>query len=165
MTDSLTDLDGAILSLLLATGDATAYAVRTAFRQSPSEFWSGSAGAIYPAIARLVARNLVRSEAVSQGKRRSQRLSLTAAGRAAVFAWSRQSDAACGAGFDPFRVRARVWPLLPEADRRALFDEMKVAITARIGSPPPEGLTADDPAYAIEMGQQRARLDWLNRQS
>tara|TARA_R110002073_G_scaffold117697_1_gene256322 strand:- start:4344 stop:4847 length:504 start_codon:yes stop_codon:yes gene_type:complete len=165
MTERLTDLEGAILSLLIKCEGVTAYGIRTAFRRSPSEFWSGSAGAIYPAIARLEARGLVIAKAANQGKRKSKDLSLSTAGRSAVVAWAGQTDAACGAGFDPFRVRANVWQGLPRGQRDAVYRDLAKAIEARLAALPPTGMSVDDPAYTIEMAQQRARLDWLKAQS
>jgi DNA-binding PadR family transcriptional regulator len=54
MTD-LTDLEGAVLADVATRGTATSYAVAQTFSQSPSEYWSGSAGAVYPLVKRLTA--------------------------------------------------------------------------------------------------------------
>src|SRR3569832_2452332 len=48
----LTELEGAILGVLRRGGAMSAYAMRQVFLVSQSDEWSGSAGAVYPAIAR-----------------------------------------------------------------------------------------------------------------
>lgn len=41
----LTEREGAALGVVLRDGPVTSYAIKELFRKSPSEFWSGSAGA------------------------------------------------------------------------------------------------------------------------
>ena len=55
-TALVTELEGAILSEIQHRGNHTAFQVRRAFQTSPSIEWSGSAGAIYPAIKHLLDR-------------------------------------------------------------------------------------------------------------
>ena len=57
----LTELEGAVLTEIALRGDDTAYKVRRAFQRSLSVQWRGSAGAVSPAIRRLVRSGLVTS--------------------------------------------------------------------------------------------------------
>jgi DNA-binding PadR family transcriptional regulator len=54
-------LEGCVLGILWERGPCTAYAARKVLRESPSPYWSGSAGAVYPLLARLEGRRLVRA--------------------------------------------------------------------------------------------------------
>ncbi|HRC58297.1 MAG TPA: PadR family transcriptional regulator, partial [Kofleriaceae bacterium] len=101
----LTDLEGAALAEIHRSGPTTSYAVAKAFANSPSEFWSGSAGAVYPLIERLRSRRLLRATRGKDGARVRTDYSLTASGRAALRAWLLDARRAAGIGFDPLRTR------------------------------------------------------------
>ena len=66
---ALTELEGAALGVVVRDGPCTSYVVKEMFRGSPSEFWSGSAGSIYPLMRRLEERGLVASKRGSTGRR------------------------------------------------------------------------------------------------
>ncbi|HZE88705.1 MAG TPA: PadR family transcriptional regulator, partial [Verrucomicrobiae bacterium] len=66
----LSELEGATLGVVWSEQPCTPYAIRRVFQTSPSPFWSGSAGAIYPLVERLETRGLVRAEATMTGRRR-----------------------------------------------------------------------------------------------
>ena len=85
--DHLTDLEGAALAEIARRGTATSYAVANAFSGSPSEFWSGSAGAVYPMIRRLTEKGYLQVHAAATGKRRKSDYSITDSGRAALEQW------------------------------------------------------------------------------
>lgn len=163
-TDTLTELEGAVLSLLDGQEGLTAYAVRSAFERSPSEFWSGSAGAIYPALKRLEGRKLISGQDQATGRRKGRAYRLTADGAEALEAWAGNVSVAAGAGFDPFRVRAKVWAKLPAADRADLYRALAKAISERIAALSEEAGGLNHPAQ-IERRQQASRLDWLDDQS
>jgi DNA-binding PadR family transcriptional regulator len=113
----LTELEGAILSEIAHRGNTTAFRVRRAFELSPSIEWSGSAGAIYPAIRRLRERGLLAGEATGD-RRATVRLSLTDEGEAAMLAWACDPERASSVGLDPFRLRVGIWTRL-SGDQRA----------------------------------------------
>ncbi len=121
----LTDLEGAALAEIAARGSATSYAIAQSFEQSPSEFWSGSAGAVYPLIKRLAARGLLRSTSAITGKRPRLDYQLTAQGRAALEAWLLDAHRAAGMGFDPLRTRLVHLHLVSPARRRAFLEEVR----------------------------------------
>jgi DNA-binding PadR family transcriptional regulator len=121
----LTDLEGAALAEIAARGSATSYAIAQSFERSPSEFWSGSAGAVYPLIKRLAARGLLKSTAAVTGKRQRRDYQLTAPGRAALEAWLLDAQRAAGMGFDPLRTRLLHLHLVSPARRRAFLDDVR----------------------------------------
>jgi DNA-binding PadR family transcriptional regulator len=102
---TLTELEGAALGTVIRDGPCTSYAVKELFRASPSEFWSGSAGAIYPLMKRLEQRGLVASERGSTGRRGHRTYRATPKGRRAFARWMTDAERAAAMGFDPLRTR------------------------------------------------------------
>src|SRR5215470_12348658 len=115
-TRTVTELEGAALAVIYRLGRCTPYRVRLDFQSSRSREWSGSAGAVYPALRRLQAAGLLRAERGEVG-RRSVLYSLSADGRRALASWLRDTERASGSGLDPFRVRADYWDALAGAER------------------------------------------------
>ena len=101
----LTELEGAVLGAVQRDGPCTPYSIKVLFRKSPSEFWSGSAGAIYPLMRRLEQRGLLASERASTGKRGHRNYRATALGKRAFTRWMTDSEQAVGMGYDPLRTR------------------------------------------------------------
>src|SRR5690606_37675280 len=77
---SLTELEGAILGVLRRDPGATAYRIRQVFRVSRSAEWSGSAGAVYPALKRMQKDRLI-AERPEQDERGTRTYALTPAGK------------------------------------------------------------------------------------
>jgi DNA-binding PadR family transcriptional regulator len=121
----LTDLEGAVLAEIAKRGVATSYAVARAFADSPSEFWSGSAGAVYPLTKRLAARGMLSAMADSDGKRARLDYCLTATGRAALEDWLLDGERAAGMGFDPLRTRLVYLDLVSPEKREALLEDVR----------------------------------------
>jgi DNA-binding PadR family transcriptional regulator len=119
----LSELEGAVLTEIGYRGNDTSFKVRRAFKRSPSSSWSGSAGAVYPAIKRLIAVRLIDAQTTDSG-RGTRILSITSDGRAALEAWCCDTGAACALGADPFRLRAGLWATLPADQRRKVYLEM-----------------------------------------
>lgn len=162
--DDLTELEGAVLTEVHHHDNGTAFAVARAFKRSLSAEWSGSAGAIYPAIKRLTARGLIVQSAARTG-RKTRDLSLTPAGIDALDAWSCDADRAVGIGLDPFRLRAGLWQRLPADRRRAQLEAVRTALQARLAelevrSGEFDALEQAAIQLAIELG--RVRLRWLD---
>jgi DNA-binding PadR family transcriptional regulator len=139
---SLTALEGAALAVVARHGEATRFMVAKDFAESPSEFWSGSAGAVYPLITRLLARGLL--QAVDSQTKRSVKsmIRLTAEGRARMESWLLDADEATQMGYDPLRSRMLNLDLV-EADRAEAFLDA-VACTVEGGVSPPVN---EDDAY------------------
>lgn len=91
MDDGNKSLLGYALLGLLHQQPLSGYDVKKIFTSSPMGGFSDSPGAIYPALARLEKRGLVRSEIEeSTGLRRRRVFHITAAGLASLKAWQRK---------------------------------------------------------------------------
>lgn len=123
----LTELEGAILSEVHHRGAGTAFKVRKAFQSSPSLEWSGSSGAVYPAIRRLTEAGLISGER-QDSARKGSTLVLTSDGVARLNAWICDTNRAAGLGLDPFRLRSGLWDWLPQAERTAGLAAVLVAV-------------------------------------
>lgn len=162
--DDLTELEGAVLTEIHHHGNHTAFAVARAFQRSMSAEWSGSAGAIYPAITRLTKRGLImRSEARTGRKTRD--LSLSQAGIDALAVWSCDAERAVGLGLDPFRLRAGLWRRLPAVRRDAQLEAVRTALRARLAELEVRAGEFDDleqTAIQLAISLERLRLRWLD---
>ncbi len=161
---SLTEFEGAVLSEIGRCGACTAYQVRRSFETSRSREWSGSAGAVYPAIRRLTERGLIAAAKARGDGRGTTQLTLSAPGRAALRAWAADVERAVGPGVDPFRTRSSEWETLSPARRAALLTKLDRALAGRIAEL--EAAQADapescGPRLELDLAAQRARLAWL----
>jgi DNA-binding PadR family transcriptional regulator len=156
---SLTELEGAALGVVLRDGPCTSYAVKELFRASPSDFWSGSAGAIYPLMKRLEKRGLVASEAGSTGRRSRRDYRITALGRRAFERWLTDAQRAAGMGFDPLRTRLVFFDQLSPEARSAFRDDVVAAMEAL--PPPPPGSAAG--LESLHTAWNAARLEAFER--
>jgi len=134
----LTELEGAALGIVLRAGACTPYAVRRAFGGSPSRFWSGSAGAVYPLVRRLERRRLFAARADRRDGRARRLLSVTPAGRRAFEAWLLDADRAADLGFDPLRTRLFYSDLVPAARVAGFLERTAAAMAAGRGPPRPD---------------------------
>ena len=137
----LTELEGATLAIIAREGPMTPYSVKESFRNSPSEFWSGSAGAVYPLLNRLEARGLItQTPDVSDGRARRE-CAVTAAGRAELKIWLMDAERASALGFDPLRTRLFFSELLNAAEKKkfltAVSKKLDDAVAAATDVPPP----------------------------
>ncbi len=160
----LTELEGALLVEIHHRGMTTAFKVRRAFQLSMSSEWSGSAGAVSPAIRRLEAAGLlVMGE--PEGARRTRQLSLTPQGEARLRDWSLDADRACNIGVDPFRIRAGLWAMLSEAECGALFERLRQKTAAQLDRLPTYGKDRDateQVSIGIVRDTLMLRLAWLD---
>jgi len=159
----LTELEGAILGVIRLEPGATAYRVRQIFLASRSTEWSGSAGAVYPAIARLEALGRIRGGAQSD-KRGTRSYRLTQMGERAHDHWLCDEVRAIGAGFDPFRTRAGFWSALPEAKYRALLTGLARRIRTlrnQLLRELPHLDDGDARMVNLHIALQDLRLDWV----
>jgi len=103
--ESLSELEGTTLAIIKEAGECTPYVVRDVFRNSPTENWSGSAGAIYPLIARLEKKGILLSTEEQVGKRKRTLYRLSADGEKALKNWLLDVKSGAGIGLDPMRTR------------------------------------------------------------
>jgi DNA-binding PadR family transcriptional regulator len=117
----LTELEGCVLGIVWSQGPCTAYAARRVFLDSPSPYWSGSAGAVYPLLVRLEDRGLVRARAHSLGLRASRRFGITPPGRRMLERWLGPPlpDWILGIPMDPLRTRMGFLGALPAQEQSA----------------------------------------------
>src|SRR4051812_47132700 len=86
----MNSLGYALLSLL-ARGELSGYDLARKMKVPLGFFWQAPHSQIYPELAKLETRHLVRERAVTQERRPNKKVySLTAAGRSALRAWVRE---------------------------------------------------------------------------
>jgi DNA-binding PadR family transcriptional regulator len=122
---TLTELEGSVLGVVQGLEPCTAYVVRRVFLDSPSPYWSGSAGAIYPLIERLRRQGFLRARPSTTGRRKSRLNSLTPAGLAALRLWLRPPlpDVVIGVPADPLRTRLGFLRAISAGERRTLLTD------------------------------------------
>ena|SRR5450755_42115 len=131
----LSEMEACVLALIWLDGPVTAYALRLVFLKSPSPQWSGSAGSIYPLLARLERSRLVRSTAQSTGRRPGKLFSLSPAGRRAVQKWLEPDIPGWVAGVppDPLRTRIGFLDALPPNQQKAFLRSAQKAVEEQLG--------------------------------
>lgn len=154
----LTNLEGAALAEIASRGAATSYAIAQVFARSPSEYWSGSAGAVYPLIKRLAVRGLLEPSAAAAGKRQRLDYQITAAGRASLEAWLLDAQSAAGMGFDPLRTRLGHLHLVSPEQRREFLGQVRTISEEFARRPAFEG---EPIMVEIHKSWLKARATWL----
>lgn len=154
----LTDLEGAVLAEIAARGATTSYVVARSFAASPSEYWSGSAGAVYPLVKRLAARGLLSSHPDIDGKRARLDYQITTQGRIALEDWLLDARRAAGMGFDPLRTRLVHLHLVSPAQRKAFLKEVRAQSEEFAARP---GFVDHPMAQQIHESWLKARATWL----
>ncbi len=113
-----TDLEAAVLGVILSHGPCTAYRVRERFRGSLSAHWNCSTGAIYPIFARLEERKLIRP---AKGSEESfgVKYEITSKGTQSLRDWllDTRRDGSQLMNFDPLRARLNVLAALSREER------------------------------------------------
>jgi DNA-binding PadR family transcriptional regulator len=160
MLGMLTDLEGAVLAVIARDGATTSYKLAREFASSPSQFWSGSSGAIYPLMARLRRRELVVGKPDATGRRKATSFSITIQGRRELETWLLDVDRAADMGFDPLRTRLIFLHLVPAAERAGFLDEV-ARRTAELSL----RIAADEDLKAREhsVSWLNMRLAWLRK--
>ncbi len=115
---ALTETEFIMLSNIWKLAPCTAYAVKKLIASSPVGRFSDSAGSIYPAIKRLIERQLVTVEAQKNDKRKSKILRCSTLGEAAIRNWLFDLDARTNFPEDPLRTRMIFLNILDEEERK-----------------------------------------------
>jgi DNA-binding PadR family transcriptional regulator len=164
----LTELEGTVMGVVWAGQPCTPYQVRREFLDSPSPHWSGSAGAIYPLVARLEKAGLVRSEPHATGSRRSRLYRLTPAGRRALVRWMGPpvGDDVVGVPPDPLRARMALLTLFPPAHQREVLREIERRLGEMIARARDAEVGLAGAAFSERMSRgaiamQETRLEWV----
>ena len=153
---TLTELEGAVLATIAERGPMTAYGLKEIFRRSPSGFWSGSAGAVYPLVKRLEARGLLTSAETSASKRPKREFAISTEGQRLMRAWIADVAQATNLGYDPLRTRAQFSHLLDQDQRDIFFDAVEDGIS---DAPAPPG--ASDSVSRLHAHWLKARASWF----
>ena len=166
MVETLTELEGAVLTEVGHRGNTTAFKVRRAFELSGSANWRGSAGAVYAAVKRLVARGLLEAEPIA-GRRGGNRLRVTALGKRALRSWMLDFGQASDSGFDPFRLRVGLWLRLPNEELTHQLDLLEREVIREIAqlrtyAEGQDEIERAEVSLAIRL--QELRLSWINEQ-
>jgi DNA-binding PadR family transcriptional regulator len=120
--------------------------------------WSGSAGAVYPLIKRLLEKKLIVASAESTGKRARTDYRMTELGLNAFRHWLLDPARAAGIGFDPLRTRAIHLDQVSASERAAFL----AAVSAHLQSAAKADVWPDDARLkAIHATVTEARIAWL----
>jgi DNA-binding PadR family transcriptional regulator len=121
----LTELEQCVTGVVWRDGPLTAYEVASLFARSLSPYWSGSAGAIYPAVKRLMASGLLRGKRRDWNGKNKTVLTATPAGVRMLRGWlGNQLPPEAGAPtFDPVRTRMFFIDVLSPGERHTFVKE------------------------------------------
>ena len=165
--DALTDNEGSLLTLVLRRQPVTAYQLLRIYAQSPVSSFNESKGSLYPLIRRLKARGLIAAQPIEGDGRKAERLSCTAAGRAAARRWVARLEPRHILPDDPLRTKAISFGLLNARERRAWIAAARALTEAKIAEVDAYMIGLDmphkDAITANAMGALQARLTWLDR--
>ena len=127
---AVTELEHCVLGVVWQAGPLTAYEIAKPFAQSPSTYWSGSAGAIYPLVKRLEDKGLLRGEIEQWNSRQKRTFTITDEGLKVLREWlSPPFTPDVGAvSFDPIRTRVSFLGALPPRQREKFIDDAERVI-------------------------------------
>lgn len=129
---SPSELEGVVLGIVHAQQPCTSYTIRRALRESPSTYWSASAGSIYPLIRRLTESGWIEATPDPSDRRGRHVLRLKEEGRLALRAWTLEgSDPNVAARmYDSLRLRMFSMSALRPAERRRFANQALAALEA-----------------------------------
>ena len=166
----LSRLELALLGLVSKGGPCTAYWLRREFQQSLSSFFSGSAGAVYPAVERLEKRSLIKATTRQEGRRTSRRYRLTSEGKKALKEWLLPPLPPEDVAFtmDPVRTRVYYLDALSPRERLSFAEDALARAKRRAAAVRAESderrESGDRFAYLGGLGvlhEAKARIRWL----
>lgn len=166
---NVTELEGCVLGIIGNKGPCTPYVVRKEFQQSTTAFWSGSAGAIYPLIARLVSQELIKEASPADDARGSKFYILTADGKKILRQWLYQptSPTVFGTPPDPLRNRIEFLGFLPAQKRESFLAKVKATVEEHLAVVIRESEECDQSNYFDYLSTRgtvlamRAKLEWI----
>lgn len=130
----LSELEGAVLGFIRATGGCTAYAVRKALAESRSSHFSSSAGSVYPLLKRLEKRGFIRTQRTKRSGAGSRLCRLSADGEAALRRWvvPPVTGNMAAVSLDPIRTRVLFLDLVTPSQRKRFLKQAENALSAEI---------------------------------
>lgn len=166
---NITELEGCVLGLIGVKGPCTPYLVRKEFQQSPTPFWSGSAGAIYPLIERLARQKLIDEVPIADDARGTKLYILTAKGKKTLKQWLQQSTSPIVTGTppDPLRNRMEFLGFLTPQIRKRFLEDVRASLESHLKEAVKDSEECDQSNYfdylsirGVVLAAQ-ARLDWI----
>lgn len=127
---AVTELEQCVLGIVWQSGPITAYEIAKPFAQSPSTYWSGSAGAIYPLVKRLEEKGLLQGETAKWNSRQKRTFTITPEGLRELREWLAPpfTPDVGAVSFDPVRTRMSFLGALPQRQRERFVDEAERVI-------------------------------------
>jgi DNA-binding PadR family transcriptional regulator len=131
---ALTDLELTVLGIVWKKAPCTAYSIMREFSGSPSSYYRGSAGTIYPLVHRLEKRRYLVSCMGGRGRRPHVTYELSRQGLAALRRWLTPPlpDAAAAITFDPLRTRVFFLNALTPGQRPAFVVHARKQLHAQL---------------------------------
>ncbi|MBL8874918.1 MAG: helix-turn-helix transcriptional regulator [Phycisphaerae bacterium] len=132
----LTDLEHTVLGNVWKKGECSGYEILQEFTQSTAAYYRSREGAIYPLLARLVRRRLLRARADKQGKRPRRLYSISPTGLLALKAWLAGPIPEADATVPPDLVRTRIYFLgaIEPAQRRSMLRDAAKRIRGQLAA-------------------------------
>jgi DNA-binding PadR family transcriptional regulator len=162
----ITEHEGMLLALVLRQQPVTAYQLFRMFEQSPVTSINSSKGQLYPAIRRLRERGLLDARKVAGDGRKSEELSVTDAGHAAVREWTRNIEPSHIVLDDPLRTRILSFDVLNREERLEWIARAKALVKQRRAIVDEYDASVDVPfqdfAYSSVMETLRIKMEWLD---
>lgn len=168
----LTDLEHTVLGNVWKKGECSGYEILQEFTHSTAAYYRSREGAIYPLLARLVRRRLLRARADKRGKRPRRLYSISPTGLAALKAWLAGPIPEADATVPPDLVRTRVYFLgaIAPAERRSMLRDAAKRVRGQLAANRKKLKRFKSTgnvfaALAVEgiILVMQARLDWLRR--
>ena len=162
----ITEHEGMLLALVLRQQPVTAYQLFRMFEQSPVTSINSSKGQLYPAIRRLRERGLLDARKIAGDGRKSEELSVTATGQAAVREWTRNIEATHIVLDDPLRTRILSFDVLSREERLEWIARAKSLVRQRQAIVDEYNRSVEVPyqdfAYTSVVDTLRLKMEWLD---
>ncbi len=157
----LTELEGLLLAKVARFAPITAYELKQSVAAAPSRFWSGSAGAIYPAVKRLHARGYLAPKNATVGRRKAVAYELTRHGKQAFLGWICDLERAIDPGVDPLRMRMLFLDLIPSQKRKTFLTRVKSELEKQTTEAPfaPPKTSAENKAHQLWMKARKSGFE------
>ena len=168
----LTDLEYTVLGNVWKKGECSGYEVLREFKHSTAAYYKSREGAIYPLLARLERRGLIRGRRDRRGRQARRLYTITQEGLRQLRAWLRGPIPDADATVPPDLIRTRIYFLgaVTPGERRAMLrtaakkvEHERAANRAKLKQSRDEGNLFGELALEGIILVMRARLKWLRK--
>lgn len=168
----LTDLEYTVLGNVWKKGECSGYEVLREFKHSTAAYYKSREGAIYPLLARLERRGLIRGRRDRRGRQARRLYTITQEGLRQLRAWLRGPIPDADATVPPDLIRTRIYFLgaVTPGERRAMLrtaakkvEHELAANRAKLKQSRDEGNLFGELALEGIILVMRARLKWLRK--